>query len=477
MKRIAFLLLLAVSFPSYGKGIINFRISKPVCLLTFLQAANSDADVPSVLSAYINKGIHHHDSARFSKIVKKFSGINLHYGYFFPEYPVNRQWQRTTDNLIFIAAVQAVDVSDFLQRIIGILSNEQWLKLKSVLTEAEPYYHKLIELPYDNAINRQLTELKKFNGASDDIFRKLTNFYGSTWSNDIPFTVSIYPVPGNKNNTTATPHNNSIVLAVMTEEKNHAMSVSVAIHEMCHVLYEEQALSVQTKIDNAFSQNKSSYTQYAYSFFDEALATASANGWAYRQLSGDMLDKNWYSDEYINGYAHAIYPMVSKYINEGRQIDKAFVNNSILLFEKKFPKAIYNYRNLLNKVTIYTDAIDHEQFASVIFSVKNHFQIYKSNSTYPISDPQSISMIDDDARTQLFIIHSNHAEDFKILKSKFPQLKKLSPEHEGIISFFDNKKRPIIIINVMDIRKLDKALDVMAKAKEMNPDKIFTAVD
>jgi hypothetical protein len=320
---------------------------------------------------------------------------------------------------------------------------------------------------------KQLVELKKFSARAEDIFNKLKIFYRSEWSDDMPFTISIYPAPGNKDNTTATPHSNSIVLAVMTGEKNNAMSVSKAIHEMCHVLYEEQSLAAQQKLDTAFSQNSSVYAKYACSYFDEALATACGNGWAYKILSGKTSAGSWYANDYIDGYAHAIYPMVEASIEKGKELDKAFADSAIFLFGKKFPGAIYNYGNLLNTVAIYTDARDHEQFLSIIATVKKHFQIHRFYGAYPISDPQSMNLVNQSGETQLFIVHANHTENYGTLKKQFPQLKNSSIGKEGVISFLDNKKRPVIIVNIKDVSSLDKALSMMVKVREMNPDKMF----
>jgi len=476
-KSVYLLLLLLISWQSYGKGIISFKISKPVCLLTFLLTARGNPDMSPSFRAYIYNNIPREDSTHFFQIVKEFSTIPLDYDYIIPDYPENRKWPRTTFNLISVAAVQAIDVNDFMQRIIGILPNEQWVKLKQVFANTEPLYDKMIGVPYAQATKKQLAALEKFNGKTDSIFNELRSFYSSSWSDDIPVTVSIYPIPGTKDNTTATPHSNSIVLAVMTGEKNSAMSVSKAIHEMCHVLYGEQGLSVQQRLDSAFLQNKSIYSKYAYGYIDEALATACGNGWAYKKLSGEQSAGSWYANEYINGYGHAIYPLVAAYIEKGKALDKAFVDSAIFLFEKKFPKAIYSYLNLLNKVTIYTDANDHEQFLSIISSVKHHFQMHRFYGTYPISDPQSANLIDQSDETQLIIVHSNHEQNFKLLKNKFPQLKNTPVEKDGVYSFFDDKKRPVIIVNVKDVAMLDAALSMMAKTKEMDPDRIFTPLN
>jgi len=474
MKKIALLLSVVLSTHCMGRGIVSVKVSRAVCLLTFLQAANDDPELSPTLRAYIRDHIPTADSAKFAGIVHDFASLPLDFSYVIPGYPDSRLWPRRTLNLISIAAVQATDTRDLMQRIIGILPNEDWLKLGQVMDAAAPFYDKMIGKPFDAATNKQLAALSQFTPKADDIFAHLKVFYGSTWTSDIPFTISMYPIPGTKGSS-ASPHSNSIMLGMLTEDKDPQMNLCIAIHEMCHMLYLEQSLALQKKIDGWFAGNSSVYSKYAYSYFDEALATASANGWAYKEMSGKMDKRHWYADDYIDGYGHAIYPMVTRYIAIGREIDKAFVDSAIELFGQRFPKAMYQYQNLFNNVSIYTDATDHAQCISIVNAVEQHFTMHNTGSTYPIADEQTLSRMDNAAGSQLFIVHTAHEENFKVLRTKFPQLKDISSGSEGITSFIDDRKRAIIIVNVKNLSRLEKAVNALAASKEINPDKMFTA--
>ena len=476
-NKILLLVLLSATLNALATDRLTFKVSKPVCVLTFLQAANGNANMSRTLTEYIWKHVAGEDSAKLYSLATSFARLDLSTSYNFSSYPENRQRPKTVLNLLTIAAVQSGSVKEFTERIIGVLPNDEWMQIKSIFTESEKYYDKMIGAPYDTEIKHQVEELSKYTSGADSIFNKLKQFYGSTWCDDIPFTVSIYPVPGRRGMTTATPHSNSLVLAVFTKEGDHAMRMGVAFHEICHVLYDEQSLVTQQKLDTVFLQSTSAFSKYAYSYFDEAVATACGNGWAYKALTGEMDKTAWYNDDYINGYAHAIYPMVAEYIELGKPMDKAFIENAVGLFEKKFSKAAGDFKNIFNSIHLYTDADNNEQFGDIASVMRKYFRISSMYSSFPISDPQSLEMMGQSDGSQFFIVHTKQTQNYKILSDLFPQLANSEPSHGGITCFFDRKKRPIIIVNIADISKLDYAIGKLAKKGEMSAEEPFIPID
>ena len=476
-KYILLLIALSAITNIYARDRVSFTISKPLCLLTFIEATNGTGQIAPSLVNYIQNHVSKDDAATFNHFVTEFSKLELNYSYTFPAYPLQRQHPKTVINMITIAAVQTKTVDEFLNRIVGILPNEQWMKLKNIMAEAEPIYDKMIFQPYGEDIQHQLAELSKLSGSTDSIFNKIKQFYGSTWGDDMPFTISIYPVPGKRGATTATPHSNSLVLAVQTEGKDYAMRTGIAIHEICHVLYEEQPLALQQTIDSLFKASNSPFKEYAYSYIDEALATACGNGWAYKILSGHMDKTEWYNDEYINGYAHAIYIPVAEYIAQGKTIDKDFIEKAITLFSQKFPDAIYDRQIQLNRVNLYTDADNNDQYGQINNVIRKYYNISSCSGSYPIADPQGLDMVSSSAGTQFFIIHANHSKNYEALRTKFPQMKSMQADKEGIINFFDEKRRPVIIVNVRDMSRLDKGIAKLAASKKMDPAQPFTSLE
>jgi hypothetical protein len=422
----------------------------------------------ATLRDHIFANIPPEDTADLNSLVKKFSALDLEHTYTLQQYPAQRQKPRSSAGLIKIAAVQASDLADFFDRIAGVLPNEQLLVLKDVLKQAEFYYEEIIFKSNKAAIEKQLAELKLYNYKTKAAFLRLKTFYGTTWPENFPFTVAIYPIPGSLGNTTATPHNNSLVMGLLTGETNYASRIGVAMHEISHVLYEEQPLALQWKLDSTFITNSSLSAPYAYSYMDEALATACGNGWMYEFLTGHMDKTDWYNDEYIDKYAHALYPLVKGYIDNFKTIDRRFINSAITIFEQQFPDAAFEYNNLFNKMNLYTDAADNEQYRSIMKLVNRYYRVSSSNSSYPVTDARSLDMATNSAGTQFFVIHSDHKKNFEALRNIFPELVAASETAEGIISFIDKNKRPVVIMNVNDITRVEAAFRKMAETKKIS---------
>jgi len=467
MKRVLLLvIMLSVCNVARTQQMVSFRFSRPFALLTFMRAAAKDAHVSSTLSSYILAGISPADSAGFFSNVRQFKRIPLGGSFTYPDYPTARQKPRSVEELVNIAAIQSQSTAAFFERIVGVLPNEDLQSLRKCINNAELFYDRLMS-PHENALRVQLQALRKYSKRTDIIFNKLKQFYGSTWSNEMPFTVSLYPIPGRTGNTTASPYSNSLALAVLTEEEDHDMRMGVAIHEICHMLYQEQPLKKQWSIDAIFSHNRSRYARYAYNYFDEALATACGNGWSYKQLHGSIDTGDWYADKHINGFGKALYPMVENYINADKQIDSVFIERAIETFSKTFPQAPFEFENLLNSVNIYTDAAEHSVYSEIFADVARNFRLTNANGSYPISDPQALQQMKTADGTILCIVHTDHLANYKVLGGVFPEVKDAEASKEGIAMFFDAANRPVILINVSNRSKIEKAILMLQQQRVM----------
>lgn len=477
-RTLALIICLLIIHPgSKASPLLSFKISKPLCLLTFLETASGDPHSSRTFRKYIKEHIAAEDTAAFKELISSFMALNLDNNYILPQYPPQRQKPRSSASLIKMAAVQAKELPDFFSRIAGILPNEQWLMLRDIMSKAQYYYTQVITGEDNGDIEKQLRELKMYNDKTNKAFLSLKTFYGSTWPDNQGFTVAIYPIPGNSGTTNATPHSNCLVMAVLTKENDHDNRIGVAMHEIGHVLYEEQPLSLQWKLDSAFMESQSASMPYAYSYIDEALATACGNGWMYELLTGKQDNGAWYNDEYIDRYAHAIYPLVKLYVDNYKTIDKGFIRKAISIFEEQFPDAAYEFNNLFNQMNFYTDANDNEQYRNIKNTVNRYYRVSGCQSSYPIADPQSLDLANTSSGTQLFIIYTNKTQNFGELKKIFPELGTVDESGEGIISFIDKNKRPVVIVNVNDDTRIDAAFKKMAEIKKISPGLSFNTLN
>lgn len=468
MKKIlvlAFVCLLVQSVFSQNKIGFQFKISKPYCVFNFLEASIYSHTTSRTLQQFIDEKTK--GDKEFAQLATDFSQIQLDYQFRRGEFPANRRQTRTTYDLIDIALVNSATIAEFRDRVIGILPNSELQKLIRIMQSAEVYYDRIIWKDNEAKLNAQRAALENYAAQCSESFTKIDRFYNSCWIPEVPFVVAIYPIPGKSGSTTATPHANSLCIGVLTDETNHVGRIGVVLHEMCHVLYDEQPGEFQHTLESYFTENKSPYSQFAYNFLDEGLATALGNGWAFKYLTGEPDPEEWYNNEYINGFGKALYPMVEEYIATNKQIDRDFVNRAIDLFGKTFPNSITDYGILLNRVAIYNDADSRPAIDEVMNLIGSYFQLTNSNFSSPILDPISQEQLKTSTQTQLVVINSNQEANIKALKKLFPELSKVKMTPNKIYSFFDSQKRPVIVLYAADKSGLEGLL------KEMHTKKYF----
>lgn len=472
MKKIiiTFCFLISVQL-TFGQDFITFKISKPYCIFNFLETATNQQGTSSTLNDYI--ALNTKNDTVFKRLCLDFKTIQTDYNYKREEFPENRRQNRSTKDLIDIALVNSNTLDEFKNKTIGILPNSEQQKLVNVLKQTEKYYDNLLWNNNEQKLNNQKKELELYATKSSEIFNKFQHFYNSSWTTDIPFIVTLYPIPGKRGNSTATPHANSLCVGVLTDETRHIERIGVVLHEMCHVLYDEQTKEFQHEIEKWFDNNKSPYKQYAYNFFDEGLATALGNGWAYKNLSGSIDTSEWYNNEYINGFAKELYPLVEAYINNHQQIDKQFIDKSIELFARKFPNSVSDYGILLNRVSIYSDAETDLERADLMNTIGEKFQLSNVNSSSPILDKTSLELLIISTQTQLVIISKNHKDNFNALRKIFPILSKINPTTNSIFSFYDKNNRPIIILFATENKYINDLVKRMETLKYFDTKKII----
>jgi hypothetical protein len=456
---------------TFGQDIITFKISKPYCIFNFLETATNQQGTSSTLNDFIASNTK--NDTVFKRLCLEFKNIQTDYNYKREEFPENRRQNRSTKDLIDIDLVNSNTLDEFKNKTIGILPNSDQQKLVNVLKQTEKIYDNLLWNNNEQKLSNQKKELELYASKSSEIFNKFQHFYNSSWTTDIPFIVTLYPIPGKRGNSTATPHANSLCVGVLTDETRHIERIGVVLHEMCHVLYDEQTKEFQHEIEKWFDNNSSPYKQYAYNFFDEGLATALGNGWAFKNLSGSIDTSEWYDNEYINGFAKELYPLVEDYINNNQQIDKQFIDKSIELFAKKFPNSVSDYGILLNRVSIYSDAETDLERADLMNTIGEKFQLSNVNSSSPILDKTSLELLKNSTQTQLVIISKNHKDNFNALRKMFPILSKINPTTNTIFSFYDKNNRPIIILFATENKYINDLVKRMETLKYFDTKKII----
>ena len=458
------LLFLLIAINSFSQTFFKYKISKTYCVFNFMETSIGSHGTSKTLEKFIQDNTKNDNE--FGKLCEEYKKINLYNQFKFDGFPEDRNNYGNSFDIISMNAVNSSNLEEFKQKNLGLITISDNEKLYEILKNAEKKYDKIIWRESDKKLISHLEELSKYEKSNASIFQKFNHFYDSSWTEKTPFNVVIYPIPGSKGNTTATPHINALCVSILTEDKDRVGINSVALHEMCHVLYQNQSKEVQSQLDNYFKENQSIYAKQAYTYFNEALATALGNGYAYKEMNGKIDESEWYDDETINGFAKAIYPLVEDYLQKNKTIDKEFIDKSIQLFSEKFPNSIYNYAQSLNKTIVYYDDFEGNELVN---KMDKYFQISNINQSSPILHPYSIESITSSNDNQFFIIDSNQNETLKSLSQYFPEISKIKFETTPInISFIDNKKRTIIMLVLNNKYELDLELKKMKENQFFN---------
>ncbi|MEL6988753.1 MAG: hypothetical protein AAGK97_13130 [Bacteroidota bacterium] len=422
MKASLLLISCMLTFQSIAQAdFIQIQTNKALCLFSFLETAKGENSTSSSFKEYIDK--HLEGNEKFASIVKEYHGLNLSYSFKKEEFPEGRHSYRNTKDLIWVALSNSKNVEDFSQRIIGYLPHQTHVRLVSLLKETEAIYDELIWKEEQENILRMEKQLSNYKGQIAEAFKKVSQFYGTTWDQSIPFRISLCPIPLEKGSTSAIPKGNVLICNFLSRNENdYKGRLGVIIHEMCHILYDEQPLEMQQNLDDLYAKSNSEYAKLTYTYTDEGLATALGNGWAYEYINGALDETDWYNNKYINGFAKALYPSVKEYIDAGKSMDAAFVNQSIEIFKETFPNAIYETAILMNEIKLFANAEEMPDIEYISSSLRKFMQVRSMWFSTPIKAEQSIQTFHDPQVTKCFVIEKENAESIALLNQQFPGL-------------------------------------------------------
>lgn len=420
--------------------------SKPVVrLLTFLDAAiGANGSSASYQQYILNK---FSDNNNFNLLIKDYQQVYTSDYLKRTGLPDERHSFRNVKDFLWIAAANSHNIDEFNQNIIGFLPHSQHVNFIEILKKADVYYNDIWE---NERLKTKLfiDKLNPYKAKIESIFKTAANFYGSFWSQNIPLKISLYPIPLNKGNTTAVPKGNALICAFLpNNEDDYKARLGVIVHEMCHILYDEQPIDLQQKINSWVLKSNSDYSSIMYSYLDEALATAIGNGWAYEQMNGELDSGAWYNDMYINGFSKALYPLLSNYIKDKKSIDSLFISKALSIFESTFPNAIDNPKLLLNSVFIFANTENESSINSINNALNNKFNVRSSYFSTPINNSQSIDNFSKESITKVFVIDSQHQETLDLLSKNFEiQLPKYLDEKKFLYAFKDLQSKSVVIV-------------------------------
>lgn len=475
MKKIALILFSFFSLVNFSycqNDFVEIKSNKMIGLLSFVEASTESLKIPGSLGEYIYD--HLGDDETFNQIIGTYSLFDLSYAARRQGYPQNRRAKVDTYDLIWVAASNATSIRDFSERIMGYLPHYQHNELITLLKQVEPYYDHLIWENEQENILRIERQLSDYKNDISELFLKASLFYNTQWDTNIHFKIMLYPTPLEKGRTLALAMGSTLICDFLSHrEDDYKNRLGVIIHEMCHILYLEQPPEVQHQIDEWFATSKSPYAKLTYRFINEGMATAIGNGWAYEKINGEMDTKAWYTTKYIDGLAHAIFPLAKSYLENGKTIDREFIHKSISLFEDTFPNALSETELLMSEIQLYINPIDDDEKESIKKVTREAFGIRSMTTFAPISSEKSKRNFNTKEVTKVFVIHSNNNETIKLLNTTYADLK-TPPPTNSIFAFKDNQSQSAaILVNISDTSKLNQAMTTLSNIKYLDFNTVY----
>ncbi len=337
--RMLLFLLVACSIGSTAGAApyFNVRFSRPLAVHLFVQELSGNGRPGnSFQKLYTGSRF---DTPERAAALADLDTLQLDYTYEFPQYPELSKIPMQTRDLLQRNLLFSADLNAFKQRATGLLPKRDLARLVHTLELFAPVYDSLVYAPLEQEFNQQLQACEKAlrRPAVVDFFQKMSRFHGQPDSGTDTFQIVFYPLPKSRN-FRATAFADCSVSAIPEGERDYEMLLSVTLHEMAHILYDEQPLALKEQLQAAFRNNPAPGAWNAYLLLNEAQATALGNGAAFFALTGELDTGPWYNNKYRNEMAKAIYPMVAEYLAQNKPIDSAFVTEYCRLYTTRFPQ-------------------------------------------------------------------------------------------------------------------------------------------
>lgn len=443
MKRIYILIAFSLVCLRSPAQEVHFHVkfSEPLAVFQFLDDLSANAPRNVFRTAFDKSA---YDVDKYKRLITEYDQLNLDYGYEYTAYPYAQKIGGSTASLLKRNLVNSSSIDEFKLASLGIIPNADLFKLCDLLTAFEPVYQALVYQPCKEQFGRQLNAIGSLadSGKLSRFFDIGLKFYHSSWDKQTPFIVALYPLAGTLHFTATAFYNNAEV-AVPVDLQDDDKLISVMIHEIFHILYDEESMDFKKNIEDAFKNNPSRDSRYAYLLLNEALATALGNGYVYGQLKGVEDTGAWYRRVYTNLMAKAIYPLVKTYITGGKSLDKDFIDDYIRIFDRNFAGWLSKKDFIMADRYVIADNPDSLNLVDQLYP-------YRSMSAY---DPElTVAAIQKMKRapiTKIAIVSKDNKQALDLIKKEFVELGNWQPDSgtDFAHAIFLSDKTYLIILN------------------------------
>lgn len=376
--------------------------------------------------------------------ITQFVNLSIDYSYVFNQYPSFLKSGVMSRSLIERNLVTSKSIAEFENKTLGIIPNEDLTKFSNSLRTFLPIYNQLIFEPNKEKFELQKSGIEKYinNQSFGSFFEKGLAFYGAAWDTNQAFEIVL--VPGlEKNHLNARAFLNVAICEPPLDLKDYNVLFSVTMHEIYHIIYDNQALSLKNNLKEWFRNTNSINSQYALLLLNEVLSTDLGNAYVMETLNQKIDDDDWYDDFYITQMAKELYPTVKTYLEAGKTIDENFIKEYVKIYDTKFPHWNKELNHLLAYRYILTDDENDFKF------FRGHFRKYSYHRSGLSINVTEIEKLKEQPFTKVIIISKNNKTSLSLVKEQFKELsdKKFDDRKEFILSvhLLDNTR--LILIN------------------------------
>jgi hypothetical protein len=431
----------------------EIKFSEPLAVFLFMQRISPHAPDNPFKSVFEKSP---YNRAPYRGLIASFDSLDLGYSYDYLAYPFMSRMTLTTDRILKKGLIDCISLDDFQRRMLGFLPNADLFKLSDILAKITPIYQELIYNPNKQVFEGQISNIRDYIARKNfaTFFKTGLTFYGSSWNYNISLNIVFYPLP-NPHGFSAESFFNDAVCAIPTNLDAPDLILSIMMHEVFHMLYNEQPLTLKNNIHQWFAQDSSHNSTYAYLLMNEAIASALGNDYVYKSLYGAR-DTSGYNQKYIDQMSKKAAPLIDEYISQQKTIDQQFVDRYIALYE---PEWSYELPNLMTYRAVLSD--DKAAFDEIDTDYP-----YVSYADYEDGVTQAnLQKLASTPVTKIVIVSKDRYRELERLKDIFPELRneKFDQQKEFTAHYFLKDKTQLIIINTLQtpaIKLLNKSFEV-----------------
>jgi hypothetical protein len=419
------------------------------------------------------------DDENLKNLVAQYSKLNIGYSYEFDGYPKYRFMSkgRSVRDLLYMLSAKSETLDEFREITTGFIPYHQHSELFRIFEAVERFYDELIWDKYYGVAQERLNEVREYADKAKlrEKLKTVSDFFNGGWTQDIPLVYTFSIVPGDVIRILPPPQGNVVFSGLLTEKTDNYEYIARVVHEFSHRAFAEQSLELHQQIDGWIMESESPHKYLVNLMFNEALGGAVGH-----KIGEELIGphKFTYDQSMMRDYDEAIYPLVVSYIDEGKSLDRAFVERCMKIHEETFPNVLYDYHSLLQTYYLLTDVENYHMLPGLIIKHITGPMMYELGT--PIMDDDNMDKLIAYDFAKMLIITKDNESTFDYLRDKIAALKRfkaLELKSDFVLSFHGEDGKAYIIMNIHSMDDFESALKALKDQKMFSDEKPLTRWD